>query len=371
MIGKVTVKQMADRAPGLLSSGLDLRLAGATDSKSMIVADGDAGFVHAKVDEAIAERVEDWDASAIAATIEPVDLKTFVARLEAAAERTGGAAIVVDNTSSEAVADLYEGWLSRGVHVVTPNKKANSGDLKRFEKIKNAAKEGNAKWLYEGTIGAGLPIVSTLRTLRASGDEVRVVQGIFSGTMSFLFNTWDPNTTPFSTVVLAAKEAGYTEPDPRDDLNGLDVARKVVIAARESGMNISLDDVSVASLVPAALEDCDTNEYVERLPEFDGVIKKQALEAAERGMVLRFVGKVDVANGTGSVELAEFSKTHPFAGLEGADNIVEIRTKRYSDEMESTPLIIRGPGAGAQVTAGGVFGDVCKLGVILGADTPL
>ena len=371
MIGKVTVKQMASRAPGLLASGLDLRLAGATDSKSMILADGDAGFVHEKVDKAIAERVEDWDASAIGGTLSPVDLGAFVDALEAAAARAGGAAVIVDNTSSEKVADLYEGWLARGVHVVTPNKKANSGDLKRFESVNAAAAKGNAKWLYEGTIGAGLPIVSTLRTLRASGDEVRVVQGIFSGTMSFLFNTWDPAQTPFSSVVLAAKEAGYTEPDPRDDLNGLDVARKVVIAARESGLNLSLDDVEVASLVPAELEDCGVAEYIERLPEFDDRIATQALEADKRGMVLRFVGKVDVAAKTGSVELAEFPKTHPFAGLEGADNIVEIQSARYSAEMESTPLIIRGPGAGAQVTAGGVFGDVCKLGVILGAETPL
>ena len=215
-------------------------------------------------------------------------------------------------------------------------------------------------------------MVSTLRTLRATGDEVRGVQGIFSGTMSFLFNTWDAaGGQPFSDVVKAAKEAGFTEPDPRDDLNGLDVARKVVIAARESGLNLSLDDVAVASLVPAALEDCGVAEYIERLPEFDDVIKAQAMDAAGRGMVLRFVGKVDVAAKTGSVELAEFPKTHPFAGLEGADNIVEIQSMRYSAEMESTPLIIRGPGAGAQVTAGGVFGDVCKLGVMLGAETPL
>ena len=123
------------------------------------------------------------------------------------------------------VADKYADWLAAGVHVITPNKKANSGDLKRFEATKAAAAKGDAHWLYEGTIGAGLPIVSTLRTLRASGDEVRSVQGIFSGTMSFLFNTWNPSE-PFSAVVLAAKEAGFTEPDPRDDLNGLDVARE-------------------------------------------------------------------------------------------------------------------------------------------------
>ena len=362
---------MAAQAPALLATtGLDIRLAGATDSKSMILANSDAGMTHAAFPAALAERVEDWNAAAVDAAVSPVDLDSFVDALKARAASAGGSVVVVDNTSSEMVADKYADWLAAGVHVITPNKKANSGDLKRFEATKAAAAKGDAHWLYEGTIGAGLPIVSTLRTLRASGDEVRSVQGIFSGTMSFLFNTWNPSE-PYSAVVLAAKEAGFTEPDPRDDLNGLDVARKVVIAARESGLNLSLDDVSVTSLVPAELEECDAAEYLARLPEFDDVIAAQAKEAEAEGMVLRFVGKVDVAAGTGSVELSKFPKSHPFAGLQGADNIVEIQSRRYSAEMESTPLIVRGPGAGAEVTAGGVFGDVCKLGAALGARVPL
>ena len=370
LIGKVTVAQMAGRAPQLRDVGLDIRITGATDSKSMIVANGADGMSLSRVEQAIGDRVSDWDAVSVNATIGDVDLDAFVNALQRAAKDSGGAAVVVDNTSSDAVASLYQDWLKRGVHVVTPNKKANSGDLTRYELTKQAALDGNAFWLYEGTIGAGLPIVSTLRTLRASGDTIRVVQGIFSGTMSFLFNVWDP-TKPFSDVVFQAKQAGYTEPDPRDDLNGLDVARKVVIAAREAGLDLSLHDVDVASLVPAELEDCSVEEYLTRLPEFDSVIARQAMEADAEGKVLRFVGKVDVVAKTGTVELAKFPKDHPFATLQGADNIVEIQSMRYSAEMESTPLIIRGPGAGAQVTAGGVFGDVCKLGVMLGARVPL
>ena len=370
LIGKVTVAQMAGRAPQLRDEGLDIRITGATDSKSMIVANGADGMSLSRVEQAIGDRVSDWDAASVNATISDVDLDAFVNALQRAAKDSGGAAVVVDNTSSDAVASLYQDWLKRGVHVVTPNKKANSGDLTRYELTKQAALDGNAFWLYEGTIGAGLPIVSTLRTLRASGDTIRVVQGIFSGTMSFLFNVWDP-TKPFSDVVFQAKQAGYTEPDPRDDLNGLDVARKVVIAAREAGLDLSLHDVDVASLVPAELEDCSVEEYLTRLPEFDSVIARQAMEADAEGKVLRFVGKVDVVAKTGTVELAKFPKDHPFATLQGADNIVEIQSMRYSAEMESTPLIIRGPGAGAQVTAGGVFGDVCKLGVMLGARVPL
>jgi homoserine dehydrogenase len=202
----------------------------------------------------------------------------------AKAAACGGAAVIVDNTSSEDVAERYAGWLAAGVHVVTPNKKANSGDLARFKATQAAAAESGAKWMVEGTIGAGLPIVSTLRTLRASGDRVKSVQGIFSGTMSFLFNTWDPSK-PFSETVMAAKAAGFTEPDPRDDLNGMDVARKVVIAARESGLDLSLDDVSVRSLVPKELEEGTADEYVARLSEFDGVMAAEAKEAAAEGMV--------------------------------------------------------------------------------------
>ena len=376
LIGKATLKQVGAHAPSLLATGgLDLRIAACADSKHMILASSADGMNPDAVDAAVGDRaVAEWDAGALAAeTPVAADLDALVAKIVAHARATpDGAAVIVDNTSSDAVADRYGEWLAQGVHVVTPNKKANSGDLKRFRRFRAVADESGARWLYEGTIGAGLPVVSTLRTLRASGDRVRSVQGIFSGTMSFLFNTWDVGAgQPFSEVVLAAKKAGYTEPDPRDDLNGLDVARKVVIAARESGVDLALDDVDVQSLVPAELEDCDVAEYERRLPEFDGVIAEQAAAAAAEGKVLRFVGKVDAEKGTGSVELAKFDASHPFAGLQGADNILEISTARYSDEMSSTPLIIRGPGAGAQVTAGGVFGDLCKLGAVLGARVPV
>ncbi|EEH52869.1 uncharacterized protein MICPUCDRAFT_66967 [Micromonas pusilla CCMP1545] len=370
LIGGVAVKQVASRAGTLLEqTGLDLKLAGATDSKSMILAsDPAAGLANDAVTGGADGAVADWNAEALSGEISPCDLDAFAAALRERAEATGAHAVIVDNTSSEAVADRYEGWLASGVHVVTPNKKANSGDLKRFKAIRTAATSSGAKWLCEGTIGAGLPIVSTLRTLRASGDEIRSVQGVFSGTMSFLFNTWDPaGGQPFSEVVLAAKAAGFTEPDPRDDLNGMDVARKVVIAARESGVDLELADVTTRSLVPPSLESCDAAEYVSRMAEFDGDIAKEAADAASRGNVLRFVGKVDVEKGVGSVELGEFPKTHPFAGLQGADNVVEIQSSRYSAVGGSTPLIVRGPGAGAAVTAGGVFGDLCKLGAQLGA----
>eukprot|EP00578_Thalassiosira_sp_NH16_P025498 CAMPEP_0181100536 /NCGR_PEP_ID=MMETSP1071-20121207/13246_1 /TAXON_ID=35127 /ORGANISM="Thalassiosira sp., Strain NH16" /LENGTH=372 /DNA_ID=CAMNT_0023183273 /DNA_START=291 /DNA_END=1409 /DNA_ORIENTATION=+ len=269
---------------------------------------------------------------------------------------------IADCSASEGVSDNYHGWLSRGWHVATPNKKANSGPLKRYQQCIDATRsDGGGKWYVESTIGAGLPVVSTLRTLLATGDEVRTIRGVFSGTMSFLFNTWD-GSSPFSQIVSQAKGAGYTEPDPRDDLNGMDVARKVVIAARESGLMISLEDVSVESLVPRELEDVDADEFMARFGDVvDARMTARSVEAATRGNVLRFVGEVDVRAGRAEVKLAEFPKTHPFAGLSGADNILEIETRRYGPEGSSTPLIIRGPGAGAAVTAAGVYGDIVAL----------
>ncbi|KAL7547516.1 hypothetical protein ACHAWF_013362 [Thalassiosira exigua] len=268
---------------------------------------------------------------------------------------------IADCSASEAVSDNYAKWLAKGWHVATPNKKCNSGPLDRYQKCMNASNAtGGGKWYVEATIGAGLPVVSTLRTLVATGDEIRTVRGIFSGTMSFLFNTWD-GKSPFSEVVAQAKAAGYTEPDPRDDLNGMDVARKVVIAARESGLMISLEDVSIESLVPKNLEDVSAEEFMKRFREGDASMMEKATKADAQGNVLRFVGEVDVRAKTAEVKLAEFPKSHPFAGLSGADNILEIETKRYGDEGSSTPLIIRGPGAGAAVTAAGVYGDIIAL----------
>mmetsp|Transcript_19259 Transcript_19259/g.24828 ORF Transcript_19259/g.24828 Transcript_19259/m.24828 type:complete len:349 (+) Transcript_19259:160-1206(+) len=272
----------------------------------------------------------------------------------------GGEICIADCTASEDVSNLYPVWLAKGWHVATPNKKCNSGPMERYKACLDAATSGKSKWFVEATIGAGLPIVSTLRTLRATGDEIQSVQGIFSGTMSFLFNTWDA-VSPFSEIVGQAKQAGYTEPDPRDDLNGMDVARKVVIAARESGLEISLQDVSIESLVPAELESCSADEFMAKFKDHDAKMTDMAAKAAADGNVLRFVGSVDVPSKKAEVKLAAFSKSHPFAGLSGADNILEIQTSRYGPLGSSTPLIIRGPGAGADVTAAGVYGDIIAI----------
>ena len=283
--------------------------------------------------------------------------------VERCAGRPGADVCIADCSASDSVSDHYAKWLARGWHVATPNKKCNSGPLDRYKQcVAATSAENGGMWFVEATIGAGLPVVSTLRTLVATGDEIRTVRGIFSGTMSFLFNTWDGKSA-FSEVVARAKDAGYTEPDPRDDLNGMDVARKVVIAARESGLMLSLEDVSIESLVPPHLspEKVTAAEFMQRFGEGDAGMIEKAAKAAAAGKVLRFVGEVDVDARKAGVKLAEFPRSHPFAGLSGADNILEIETRRYGPAGSSTPLIIRGPGAGAAVTAAGVYGDIIAI----------
>ena len=271
---------------------------------------------------------------------------------------------VVDCTASAKVASHYERWLEAGASVVTPNKKANSGRLSDYQKLKAIQRESHTHYFYEATVGAGLPILSTLQNLLATGDKVKQIEGVFSGTLSYIFNSFGASKK-FSDVVAEAKALGYTEPDPRDDLDGMDVARKVCILARECGIQIlDVDLIAKRSLVPDELEAAASiDEFMAELPKYDSWIAAEAEEAATEGKVLRFVGVVDVENSRTSVELRKYDKTHAFATLQGSDNMVSFRTARY----DSNPLIVRGPGAGAEVTAAGVFCDILAVARRLGA----
>ncbi|CAG7864155.1 bifunctional aspartokinase/homoserine dehydrogenase 1, chloroplastic [Brassica rapa] len=271
--------------------------------------------------------------------------------------------VIVDCTADADIASSYYDWLLRGIHVVTPNKKANSGPLDQYLKIRDLQRKSYTHYFYEATVGAGLPIISTLRGLLETGDKILRIEGIFSGTLSYLFNNFVGNRS-FSDVVAEAKQAGFTEPDPRDDLSGTDVARKVTILARESGLKLDLDSLPVQSLVPKPLQACaSAEEFMQKLPQFDEELSKQRQEAEAAGEVLRYVGVVDAVAKKGKVELKRYKKDHPFAQLSGADNIIAFTTKRYKEQ----PLIVRGPGAGAQVTAGGIFSDILRLAFYLGA----
>ena len=273
-------------------------------------------------------------------------------------------AVMFDTTASEVVANHYADWLKKGVHVVTPNKKVGSGSLKRWRECITAMEATGAQWGDETTVGAGLPIINTLRTdLLATGDKINTIEGIFSGTLSYLFNTYKPGMR-FSDVIADAKEKGFTEPDPRDDLAGTDVARKVTILARQCGIDIELEDVPVESLVPEPLRDWNPAEgqvladaFVKEMSAFDEEKALLMEEAESAGEVLRFVGIVDIENGKVSVELKRYPNTHPFAGTQWADNICAFSTERYTPQ----PLVVQGPGAGAAVTAAGIYADFLRI----------
>jgi aspartokinase/homoserine dehydrogenase 1 len=270
-------------------------------------------------------------------------------------------AAIVDCTASEAVSDRYKSWFEQGMHVVTANKKAQSGPYAYYDELKRSRRSNQTHFLYETSVGAGLPIIQTLRDLVETGDEILAIEGIFSGTLAYLFNVFD-GSTPFSAIVREARDNGYTEPDPRDDLSGMDVARKLIILGRELGLQLELADIEVESLVPEQLNDNSIEEFLDELPKYDAAMLERLEAARESGQVLRYVGSVD-RNGKAAVRLQSLPADHSFAHINLTDNIVRFVSGRYSDN----PLVVQGPGAGPAVTAAGVFADLLRLSRYLGA----
>jgi aspartokinase/homoserine dehydrogenase 1 len=345
LVGGALLDQIASQAERLRRDfKLDLRVRGIAGSKRMRLAQGPIDLAH-------------WR-DAYSAGQDAVDLDRFAEHVHA---DQFPHAVIIDCSASANVASHYARWLAAGIHVVTPNKKANSAAYGEYLQVQQARRAAGAHYLYEATVGAGLPVIQTLRDLRETGDEIRRIEGMFSGTLAYLFNTWDGSQS-FSSVVKHAKQLGYTEPDPRDDLSGMDVARKLIILAREMGQKLELSDVKVESLVPGALADCGVDDFLERLTEFDAPMLARLEAARGRGHVLRYVGSVAV-DGKAEVGLVELPKSHPFANIALTDNIVRFQTARY----DQNPLIVQGPGAGPAVTAAGVFADLLRVCAYLGA----
>jgi len=345
VVGSVLLDQIASQAPRLLRDfRLDLRVRALMTSKKMLLSDQAIG-------------VNGWREKLTAG--QPVDLEKFEDHVHADHLPH---AVIIDCSASEKVAALYPRWLAEGIHVVTPNKRANSGPLTLFGEVQRARRAGGSHYLYEATVGAGLPIMQTLRDLRETGDEIRKVEGIFSGTLAYLFNVWDGSES-FSSVVKTAKAKGYTEPDPRDDLSGTDVARKLVILAREMGMQLELGDVALEGLIPPALVGVGVEEFMARLGELDAPMLAKLEAARGRNHVLRYVGALDAASNRATVGLVELERSHPFANINLTDNVVRFVTSRY----DQNPLVVQGPGAGPAVTAGGVFADLLRVCAYLGA----
>lgn len=269
-------------------------------------------------------------------------------------------AVIIDCTADESIANRYAGWLARGIHVITPNKKAFSASQTYYEAIRDAAEEGGSHYFYETTVGAALPIIKTIRDLVDTGDSIRSVKGILSGTLAYLFNVYD-GSKPFSEIVVDARNSGYTEPDPREDLSGMDVARKLTILARELGQKIEIGDFPVQNLIPEALRDSSVDEFLERLADYDDEMLQQYNAAKAEGKVLRYIATLNAA-GEAEVGLKTVSEDDAFSNMQLTDNLVQFSSERYSQN----PLVIQGPGAGPEVTAGGVFGDLLRLATFLG-----
>ncbi len=346
VVGSVLLDQLASQVERLSHDlKLDLRVRGIMGSKKMLLADSAVTLDRWR---------ETFNSDSTAA-----DLDRFVQHVHADHLPH---AIIIDCSSSDEVAARYPEWLARGIHIVTPNKKANSADLDLYMRLREARRQGGAHYLYEATVGAGLPIIQTLRDLRETGDEIWRIEGILSGTLAYLFNVWD-GSEPFSQVVRAAKAKGYTEPDPRDDLSGMDFARKMIILGREIGLPLELADIQLEGLVPEALASCSAEEFLDRLHEFDAPMAERLAAARSRDRVLRYVGSLDATTGKASVGLVELERSHTFANIALTDNVVRFITRRYNQN----PLIVQGPGAGPEVTAGGVFADLLRVCAYLGA----
>lgn len=262
--------------------------------------------------------------------------------------------VFVDCTASADVAGLYEDLLSNNISVVAANKVAASSDYDNYAKLKATARKRGVKYLFETNVGAGLPIINTINDLINSGDKILKLEAVLSGTLNFIFNTISADV-PFSETVRRAKEEGYSEPDPRIDLSGKDVVRKLVILSREAGYKLNQEDVEKTLFIPQSFFEGTLDDFWKNLPTLDAQFEKERQEVEAAHEHWKFVAKLE--NGKGSVSLQRVGEHHPFYDLEGSNNIILITTERYNQY----PMLIQGYGAGASVTAAGVFADIMSI----------
>ncbi|HHF7345997.1 TPA: bifunctional aspartate kinase/homoserine dehydrogenase I [Legionella feeleii] len=265
---------------------------------------------------------------------------------------------IIDCTANQEIAMQYTAIMEKGIHLITPNKHANAGDYQYYQTLKKLSQH-QAHYFYEATVCAGLPVISTLQDLIKTGDTVKSIIGVVSGTLSYIFNEMSKGRI-FSEVVLEAQRLGFTEPDPREDLSGMDVARKLICLARELGHSVALQDVKVQDLVPPALKACSLEQFLSELPQYDYLLEERLSKARIDNQCLHYVGTVH-QDGRLTIDMQFFESTHPFARLEGTDNMIIFKTERY----DVRPMIIQGPGAGAAVTAAGIFSDLLRLVSVL------
>ncbi len=262
--------------------------------------------------------------------------------------------IFVDCTANNQAADLYAELLNANISIVTANKVAASSEYENYARLKKIAKQKGAKFLFETNVGAGLPIINTLNDLMNSGDTILKIEAVLSGTLNFIFNTIS-ESVPLSQTIKMAKEQGYAEPDPRIDLSGVDVARKLLILVRESGYQFDMKDIKINTFIPEKYFQGDVENFWKNITEVDAEFEAQRKKLADAGKFWRFVAKFE--EGKAEIGLQEIGSNHPFADLQGSNNLVMFTTERYHD----FPMIIKGYGAGAAVTAAGVFADIIRV----------
>ena len=272
------------------------------------------------------------------------DMSEFINKMK---EYNLSNSVFVDCTANEKIASMYSVIFNNYISVVTPNKKEAKKDYKK-------------EFLYETNVGAGLPVINTLRDLLASGDKILKIEAVLSGTLSYIFNNFSISNDMFSDIVAQAKEKGYTEPDPRDDLNGMDVARKILILARETGLPLEIEDVELEPLISQeCLQASSIDEFFTKLKDVNNKFDQQRIEAKKQEKVFRYIASLE--NGKARVSLQIVGRDNPFYSLSGSDNMISFTTRRYHE----TPLVVKGPGAGSEVTAGGVFADIIRLAKVI------
>ncbi len=337
-VGRALLRQLQRQAPRLEDEqGIHLRLVAVATSRKMYWSPQASLLEDAELEKKLEQAGETYDLEVLTRRLQDMHVERL---------------LIVDATASEEVARHYATWLAAHMGVVAANKRANALEMAYYQRLKTLARE--VPYYYETNVGAGLPVISTLRELLATGDTVRRIEGVFSGTLAYLFDQLRKGSS-FSEAVRSAYAQGLTEPDPREDLSGADVVRKVVILAREIGLPVEIADVEVTHLLPESWKQLSKEAFWERLPERDAYWRERVEEAARAGEMWQYVGRVDREQGV-TVGLERIPLSHPLAGLRGTENIVSITTDRYAE----LPLIVRGPGAGVEVTAAGLFADLLR-----------